>query len=203
MLVLEAYVRSRPCVASRAGDGGSGGGGRRAGGSPGLQEVPSPQPSGSGSSSSSDPEEEPSELRARRRARAGGSAGWHPVASSSGSGPDEELSGGEGFAPGDLTTDEDDVEEESREGEDTSRSTDGSSGPTRQTHGPTRIGVPQPHPIASYPPPMCVAGPSVALACKGPLNARLATGVGLSFFLSLPGPRSGGEGARAASEKGF
>jgi hypothetical protein len=26
---------------------------------------------------------------------------------------------------------------------------------------------------------------SVALACKGPLNARLATGVGLSFFLSL------------------
>jgi hypothetical protein len=25
---------------------------------------------------------------------------------------------------------------------------------------------------------------SVALACKGPLNARLATGVGLSFFLS-------------------
>jgi hypothetical protein len=24
--------------------------------------------------------------------------------------------------------------------------------------------------------------PSVALACKGPLNARLATGVGLSFF---------------------
>jgi hypothetical protein len=27
-------------------------------------------------------------------------------------------------------------------------------------------------------------GLSVALACKGPLNARLATGVGLSFFLS-------------------
>ncbi len=26
--------------------------------------------------------------------------------------------------------------------------------------------------------------PSVALACKGPLNTRLATGVGLSFFLS-------------------
>ncbi len=26
---------------------------------------------------------------------------------------------------------------------------------------------------------------SVALACKGPLNARLATGVGLSFFLSF------------------
>ncbi len=24
----------------------------------------------------------------------------------------------------------------------------------------------------------------MALACKGPLNARLATGVGLSFFLS-------------------
>jgi hypothetical protein len=27
--------------------------------------------------------------------------------------------------------------------------------------------------------------PSVALACKGPLNARLATCVGLSFFLSV------------------
>jgi hypothetical protein len=30
---------------------------------------------------------------------------------------------------------------------------------------------------------------SVALACKGPLNARLATGVGLSFFLSFAAPR--------------
>jgi hypothetical protein len=29
---------------------------------------------------------------------------------------------------------------------------------------------------------------SVALACKGPLNARLATGVGLSFFLSQAEP---------------
>jgi hypothetical protein len=32
---------------------------------------------------------------------------------------------------------------------------------------------------------------SVALACKGPLNARLATGVGLSFFLSGKTSRSG------------
>jgi hypothetical protein len=30
----------------------------------------------------------------------------------------------------------------------------------------------------------CNASRSVALACKGPLNARLATGVGLPFFLS-------------------
>jgi hypothetical protein len=30
-------------------------------------------------------------------------------------------------------------------------------------------------------------GGAVALACKGPLNARLATGVGLSFFLSRAG----------------
>jgi hypothetical protein len=30
-----------------------------------------------------------------------------------------------------------------------------------------------------------LSAPSVALACKGPLNARLATGVGLSFFLSF------------------
>jgi hypothetical protein len=34
-----------------------------------------------------------------------------------------------------------------------------------------------------YFPCRCVS-PSVALACKGPLNARLATGLGLSFFLS-------------------
>jgi hypothetical protein len=33
--------------------------------------------------------------------------------------------------------------------------------------------------------------PSVALACKGPLNARLATGVGLSFFLSTRRPPRG------------
>ncbi len=30
----------------------------------------------------------------------------------------------------------------------------------------------------------------MALACKGPLNARLATGVGLSFFLSKKRPRT-------------
>ncbi len=33
-----------------------------------------------------------------------------------------------------------------------------------------------------------VRSPAVALACKGPLNARLATGVGLSFFLSSAKP---------------
>jgi hypothetical protein len=33
--------------------------------------------------------------------------------------------------------------------------------------------------------PLSTVTPSVALACKGPLNARLATGVGLSFFLSF------------------
>jgi hypothetical protein len=46
---------------------------------------------------------------------------------------------------------------------------------------------------------------SVALACKGPLNARLATGVGLSFFLSYVGghlgPAALGRAARRTAHK--
>jgi hypothetical protein len=52
--------------------------------------------------------------------------------------------------------------------------------------------------------------PSVALTCKGPLNAHLATGVGLSFFLSraltgcaLTCSRGCGRRARPLSSKAY
>jgi hypothetical protein len=41
-----------------------------------------------------------------------------------------------------------------------------------------------------------------ALACKGPLNTRLATGVGLSFFLSFLAEEAGCAGGRFSGGSG-
>jgi hypothetical protein len=57
---------------------------------------------------------------------------------------------------------------------------------------------------AGSPPPLLAAtqaGTSVALACKGPLNARLATGEGLSFFLSFSPPRRQGRPAPRQAQR--
>jgi hypothetical protein len=55
---------------------------------------------------------------------------------------------------------------------------------------------------SSAPPSLVRTAGSVALACKGPLNARLATGVGLSFFLSDCGPGLAGGGGVARTALG-